>query len=32
MASDVQIRFKATSAEARREIDQLKKEVQELRG
>ena len=31
MASDVQIRFKATSAEARREIDQLKKEVQELR-
>ena len=31
MASDVQIRFKATSAEVRREIDQLKKEVQELR-
>ena len=31
MAVDVQIRFKASSGEARREMDQLKKEVQLLR-
>ena len=31
MASDVQIRFKATSAEARAEIDLLRKEIQYLR-
>ena len=31
MAVDVQIRFKASSGEARREMDQLKKEVQSLR-
>ena len=31
MATDVQIRFRAESKQAQREIDQLRKEIQELR-